>query len=130
MHSFVDEFHRKIGELPMAPSKKSKQTRFAKEKKAQKKAPNKNPIKNAVHIKKAEHKKALGNAAKPVFDALTYKKECSKPRYYGSVTIYSDMRGQQWRVKPAPARRDERKFPRTPSGWKAVIKHVKSLKQV
>jgi hypothetical protein len=129
LHSFVDEFHKKIGELPMAPSKKSKQKRFAKEK-AQKKAPNNKPIKNAVHIKKAVHKKALGNAAKPVFDALTYKNADSKPRYYGSVTIYSDMRGaRQWRVKPAPGRRDECKFPRTPSGWKAVIKHVKSLKQ-
>ena len=75
------------------------------------------------------------------FDDLKFMKKSgdskgnSRPRYYGSVTIYCDKIGKQWRVKPGPGERVEKKFIWGPDeasrrkSWKNLVSHVKGLKQ-
>ena len=59
----------------------------------------------------------------------------SRLRYYGSVTIYCDKIGKQWRVKPGPGERVEKTFIWGPDeasrrkSWKNLVSHVKGLKQ-
>ena len=75
------------------------------------------------------------------FDDLKFMKKSgdskgnSRLRYYGSVTIYCDKIGKQWRVKPGPGERVEKKFIWGPDeasrrkSWKNLVSHVKGLKQ-
>ena len=79
------------------------------------------------------HWKSVGD--KKVLDAkvLQYRLAVTKPRHYGSVTIYTAVPTKAWRVKPAPGRRDETTFkyavnPR--AHWATLVKLVKSLEQV
>ena len=64
-------------------------------------------------------------------DSLTYRPvKDSSPRYYGEVTIYTDIIQNLWRIKPGRARRDHKKIvfgdkPR--EQWKKVVKWVKEL---
>ena len=65
-------------------------------------------------------------------DSLTYRpvKDSCEPRYYGEVTIYTDIIQNLWRIKPGRARRDHKKIvfgdkPR--EQWKKVVKWVKEL---
>ncbi len=57
------------------------------------------------------------------------------PRYYGSVTVYTDSKNNVWRVKPSPGGRVEKKFKMSDDGaenrgqWKTLVAYVKSLKQ-
>jgi hypothetical protein len=79
------------------------------------------------------HWKSVGD--KKVFDAkvLQYRPAVTKPRHYGSVTIYTSGSLKAWRVKPAPGRRDETIFKYSVSPrarWDTLVKLVKSLKQV
>jgi hypothetical protein len=91
-----------------------------------------------IHVTKVHAKKKGARAkqapalkdAKPDLEALIYNsKNVVAPRYYGCVTIYTDVKHNQWRVKPGVARRDEVKFPRNPASWRKLAIHVKSLKQ-
>ena len=67
---------------------------------------------------------------------MGYKAGQLPPRYYGCVTIYSDLGRKTWRVKPRPRERIDVKFKRRPEPkdnreqWENLVKHVKSLKQV
>ena len=65
-------------------------------------------------------------------DSLTYRpvKDSCEPRYYGEVTIYTDIIQNLWRIKPGRARRDHKKIvfgdkPR--EQWAKVVKWVKEL---
>ena len=86
----------------------------------------------AAKVGKPIHKKAKVKATvdKKVLD---YRPSVTKPRHYGSVTIYTSVTTKLWRVKPAPGRRDETTFkysvhPR--AHWATLVKLVKSLQQV
>ena len=57
------------------------------------------------------------------WDTLAYKKDCRGPRHYGSVTIYTSSIDKQWRIKPAPGRRDEKKIHFNIDGILAIEKH-------
>ena len=64
--------------------------------------------------------------------ALEYRFAIAKPRFYGSVTIYTTHVEKAWRVKPGPGRRDEKRFNFTTTPrvqWSELVKHVKSLQQ-
>jgi hypothetical protein len=69
------------------------------------------------------------------FSNLPYKAGQHVPRYYGSVTVYTDSKSNSWRVKPAPGVRVEKKFKMRDDGaenreqWKTLVAYVKSLKQ-
>ena len=83
-------------------------------------------------IQKKTKVKAIGD--KKVLDAkeLEYRPAVTKPRHYGSVTIYTSVPTKAWRVKPAPGRRDETIFKYSVSPrarWDKLVKLVKSLKQ-
>ena len=67
--------------------------------------------------------------------SLLYKPagQLNKPRFYGSVTVYTSIPDKCWRVKPGKGRRDEKLFknhtnPRC--AWDELVKHVKSLPQL
>ena len=70
------------------------------------------------------------------WDSLIFKEGCHVPRYYGSVTVYTDVKAGVWRVKPRPGCKIERKIPfknttsQQTEQWTLVVAHVKSLKQV
>ena len=90
----------------------------------------------AAKVGKPIHKKAKVKATvdKKVLDAkvLDYRPSVTKPRHYGSVTIYTSVPTKAWRVKPAPGRRDETIFKYSVSPrarWDKLVKLVKSLKQ-
>ena len=72
-------------------------------------------------------------SAAKVFDDLVYKPPCkgkSKPRFYGTATIYTDLVSRVWRCKPAPGRRDETRFRfQEPKSWSKLVAHVKALPQ-
>ena len=71
-----------------------------------------------------------------IWDELDFKPSFRKPRYYGSVTIYTSQRQHQWRIKPGPGRPDEFIFgfhgcPEYQElQWMLVVRKVKSLPQV
>ena len=58
------------------------------------------------------------------------------PRYYGSVTVYTDTKNNLWRVKPRPGVRVEKKFVWKSDGaenrdqWANLVAYVKSSPQV
>lgn len=89
---------------------------------------------------KPEQKTKAKSIKKPrsdlVFDRLSYKAGHMPPRYYGCVTIYSDLGRKKWRVKPRMGERIDVKFTWSPEPkdnreqWATLVKHVKSLKQV
>ena len=95
---------------------------------------------SALLLGKPEQKTKAKSIAKPnsdlVFDRLSYKAGHMPPRYYGCVTIYSDLGRKTWRVKPRPGERIDVKFMWRPEPkdnreqWETLVKHVKSLKQV
>ena len=73
---------------------------------------------------------------KVAMETLEYKPGKQPPRFFGSVTIYSDGPGKKWRVKPRPGSRLDMKFSwradtnANMEQWADLVKHVKSLKQV
>jgi hypothetical protein len=73
--------------------------------------------------------------AEKEFSNLLYKIGQHVPRYYGSVTVYTDSKNNLWRVKPSPGVRVEKKFKMRDDGaenrgqWKTLVAYVKSLKQ-
>ena len=84
-------------------------------------------------IQKKTKVKAIGD--KKVLDAkeLEYRPAVTKPRHYGSVTIYTSVPTKTWRVKPAPGRSDQMHFKYSVSPrehWATLVKLVKSLEQV
>ena len=70
------------------------------------------------------------------FDNLKFKPHCTEPRHYGSVTIYTDTKRSQWRVKPFPGASQENRVAMKstiadkPIQWATVVDHVKRLEQV
>ena len=78
--------------------------------------------------KKVSKKKGAGNEKDA--KALSYGPASTFPRYYGCVTLYNDVPGSLWRVKPGVGRRDHKMFsykvdPR--SVWMTVVDLVKTL---
>jgi hypothetical protein len=70
------------------------------------------------------------------FQKLVYKAGAHLPRYYGSVTVYTDTKNEVWRVKPCPGSRSEKKNNWRADGgdnrkqWETLVGYVKSLPQV
>ena len=86
----------------------------------------------AAKVGKPIHKKAKVKATvdKKVLD---YRPSVTKPRHYGSVTIYTSVPTKTWRVKPAPGRSDQMHFKYSVSPrehWATLVKHVKSVEQI
>ena len=78
--------------------------------------------------KKVSKETAAGNEKNA--KALSYGPASTFPRYYGCVTLYNDVGGSLWRVKPGVGRRDHKMFsykvdPR--SVWMSLVKHVKTI---
>ena len=68
-------------------------------------------------------------------DALPFRRGAHRPRYYGSVTVYTDSVNHLWRVKPGPGERVHKMFhmkateAESRKQWATVFAYVKSLKQ-
>ena len=87
----------------------------------------------AIVDKPCQKVKAIVDKKKLDPKVLEYRPAVTKPRHYGSVTIYTSVPTKVWRVKPAPGRRDETIFKYSVSPrahWDTLVKLVKSLKQV
>ena len=130
---FVSKFQAKMAELP--PKLSKKQTKVAN---TAAKATKMRAQKVGARAKKAPAKRkllALKDAVNPrafailASHALIYKAKEILPRYFGCVTIYTDVQLNLWRVKPGKGRRDEKKFSRSPANWEKLVVHVKGLKQ-
>ena len=87
----------------------------------------------AIVDKPSQKVKAIVDKKKLDPKVLEYRPAVTKPRRYGSVTIYTSVPTKAWRVKPAPGRRDETFFKYSVSPrdhWKKLVKLVQSLEQV
>ena len=124
------------------PCKKQQKKKTGGQKKTAKAGKNKQQKEKTAGQKKAAKagtggkKKATANTSGE-FDTLTFKYGPSLPRYYGSVTVYTDKKKEEWRVKPCPGSRETKKI--TWKGldladakrkWSFAVDYVKSIKQV
>ena len=137
----MQAFQDKVNTLPPAPAKRGKGK--AKGKAAGKgKGKGKGKGNTEVAATKVGQKvrktttKKTKEAKEAIWDELDFKPSFRKPRYYGSITIYTSQRQHQWRIKPGPGRPDEFifGFSGTPEyqelQWMLVVRKVKSLPQV
>ena len=117
---------KKAMKRPAAATVQSKSGPSAKKKK-----------KSKAHTKakktaKKVHQKSVHVAT---MSALPFRKGAHGPRYYGSVTVYTDSVNNLWRVKPGPGERVHKMFhmkateAESRKQWATVFAYVKSLKQ-
>ena len=109
---------------------KSKVMKVAtKKKKAGSGSPPKKTTIQKVGDKKVE-KTTIQKKPAATFDNLSFDRKKSFPLYYGPVTVYHNTIGDEWRVKPAPGRRDEKKFKYKSCGirWGAQAFYVEVLR--
>ena len=112
---------------PAAATVQSKSGPSAKKKKKKSKAHTK-----AKKTAKKVHQKSVHVAT---MSALPFRKGAHGPRYYGSVTVYTDSVNNLWRVKPGPGERVHKMFhmkateAESRKQWATVFAYVKSLKQ-
>jgi hypothetical protein len=99
-------------------------------------AAKKRKLEAAVTLKSKPNGKSKSEpVAEREFSKLLYNTGSQLPRYYGSVTVYTDSKSNFWRVKPCPGVRVEKKFKMRDDGaenreqWKTLVAYVKSLKQ-
>ena len=98
---------------------------------AKKKTKSKAHTKAKKTVKKV-HQKSV-HAAK--MDALPFSKGANGPRYYVSVTVYTDNVNHIWRVTPGPGERVHKMFnmkateAESRKQWASLVAYVKSLKQ-
>ena len=130
----MQAFQDKVNTLPPAPTKRGKGKGKAK---AEGKGKGKgNTEVAAKKVGQKVRKTTTKKTKEKIWDELDFKPSFRKPRYYGSITIYTAKAKKEWRVKPGPGRRDEFKynFNGTPEfqelRWRMVVKKVKSLPQV
>ena len=92
--------------------------------------------KPAAAVKKSDPTTLSSKQSQDELPKLLYKSGAHLPRYYGSVTVYTDSKKSMWRVKPCPGSRGERKFQWKSDGaenrdqWAKLVAHVHSLPQV
>lgn len=95
----VAKFQDKASDLPKKVTKKEKK----------KQTPSK--VMKVMKVVKVVAKQSQVQGKPPnTLCSLEYKKNHRLPRHYGSVTIYTNTLGKEWRIKPAPGRRDEKKI--------------------
>ena len=115
-----------------AKTKKAMKKRKAKSGPSAKKKKKSKAHTKAKKTAKKVHKKSVHVAT---MDALPFRKGAHGPRYYGSVTVYTDSVNNLWRVKPGPGERVHKMFhmkateAESRKQWATVFAYVKSLKQ-
>ena len=88
---------------------------------------------NAWIVRPRRNWKSVGDNKVLDEKILQFRPAVTKPRHYGSVTIYTSVPTKAWRVKPAPGRSDQMHFKYSVSPrehWATLVKHVKSVEQV